>query len=47
MVRESKDRSGPGNYAPEDFGLDLTTIAEPFAFYNERFGIPVARQPEA
>ena len=27
---------------PEDFGLDLTTIAETFAFYNERFGLPAA-----
>ena len=36
----SKDRSGPGSYAPEDFGLDLTTIADTFAFYNERFGDP-------
>ena len=38
-------RTAPGrrSYAPEDFGLDLTTIADTFAFYNERFGIPVAR----
>ncbi len=42
----SKVRSGPGSYAPEDFGLDLKTIAETFAFYNERFGIPLERQPE-
>ncbi len=42
----SKTRSGPGSYAAEDFGLDLKTIADTFAFYNERFGIPVAPQPE-
>ena len=35
----SKNRSGPGNYSPESFGLDPVAIAEDFAFYDERFGI--------
>ncbi len=45
-AESSKDRSGPGSYAPEDFGLDQTAIAGEFAFYNERFEIPGARPPE-
>lgn len=44
-VQSSKSRSGPGSYSPETFGLDPTTIAEQFAFYYERFGIPGAPQP--
>jgi hypothetical protein len=40
-VRNSKNRSGPGNYSPATFGLDPTTIAEQFAFYYQRFDIPV------
>ncbi len=35
----SNDRSGPGNYPLETFGLDPTAIATQFAFYSERFGI--------
>lgn len=41
-IESSKDRSGPGSYRPEDFGLDLTEITEQFAFYYERFDVPVA-----
>jgi hypothetical protein len=40
-AQNSKKRSGPGNYSPGTFGLDPTTIAEQFAFYYERFDIPV------
>jgi hypothetical protein len=43
-AESSRDRSGPGSYAPEAFGLDPATIAEQFAFYYERFGVPVAHQ---
>jgi Sulfotransferase family len=43
-AESSKDRSGPGRYSPEAFGLDPATIAEQFAFYNERFDVPVAGQ---
>ncbi len=38
----SKHRSGPGTYSPQIYGLDPTAIAEKFAFYHERFGVPVA-----
>jgi hypothetical protein len=41
-IESSKDRSGPGSYPPEPYGLDPATIAEQFAFYYERFGVPVA-----
>ena len=43
-VQNSTNRSGPGTYSSETFGLDPTTIAEHFAFYYERFGIPVTPQ---
>jgi Sulfotransferase family len=38
----TKDRTGPGSYRAEDFGLDLSAIADDFAFYYERFDVPVA-----
>jgi Sulfotransferase family len=41
-AQSSENRSGPGSYSPGTFGLDRTTIDEEFAFYYERFGIPVA-----
>jgi Sulfotransferase family len=40
-AQSSENRSGPGSYSPGTFGLDPTTIDEKFAFYYERFGIPV------
>jgi hypothetical protein len=40
----SNDRSGPGSYAPETFGLDPAAIAIQFAFYSERFGVGSAHQ---
>lgn len=35
----TNDRSGPGNYPPETFGLDPAAIATEFAFYGKRFGV--------
>jgi len=48
-TRSSASRSVAGSYPPEAFGLDADTIADQFAFYNERFGVPVApgRTPES
>jgi len=40
-AENSKDRSGPGSYSAEAFGIDPAVIAGQFAFYYERFGIPV------
>jgi len=40
----SSERSGPGSYAPEAFGLDPTTIAEQFAFYSKRFDMGSAHE---
>ena len=42
----SKHRSGPGTYSPQTYGLDTRAIAEQFAFYHERFGVPVAGRDE-
>jgi sulfotransferase family protein len=42
-TESTRDRSGPGTYAAETFGLDPATIAEQFSFYYDRFEIPVAR----
>jgi hypothetical protein len=39
VTESSKQRSGPGNYPLEPFGLDQKTIAETFAFYSCRFGL--------
>jgi hypothetical protein len=38
----SKDRAGPGSYSAATFGLDQASISEQFAFYYERFDVPVA-----
>jgi len=38
-AESSRNRSGPGSYPSESFGLDPIAIAENFAFYYERFGI--------
>ncbi len=43
----SKDRSGPHTYTPETFGLDLAAIREQFAFYYDRFDVPVEHGAEA
>jgi hypothetical protein len=42
-TESSKNRSGPGSYSAEAFGLDPAAIAEQFAFYHERFGVPVGQ----
>lgn len=41
-AESSKDRSGPQRYGAETFGLDLAGIQEQFAFYYDRFDVPVA-----
>ncbi len=38
------DRSGPHRYQPETYGLDLAAVHDQFAFYYERFDIPVEDQ---
>jgi hypothetical protein len=38
-TQSSTQRSGPHQYRPEKFGLDLAAIREQFAFYNDRFDI--------
>jgi hypothetical protein len=40
-TESSKDRSGPHRYDPEIYGLDLAEIREQFAFYYDRFDVPV------
>jgi hypothetical protein len=42
----SKQRSGPHSYEPETFGLDLASVREQFAFYHDRFDVPVGHQGE-
>jgi hypothetical protein len=41
-AKSSKDRAGPAAYPAAEFGLDADTIAAEFAFYYERFDVPVA-----
>ena len=36
----SKDRSGPGHYRADTYGLDPDAIAGDFAFYHDRFHVP-------
>ncbi len=43
-AESSKDRVGPARHAPDGFGLDSRSVAEQFAFYNERFGVGVAHE---
>jgi hypothetical protein len=40
-AESSKDRSGPGSYSAAEFGLDHAAIAAQFAFYTDRFDVPV------
>ena len=46
-AESSKQRSGPKRYPPERFGLDLAAIREQFAFYHDRFDVPVEPQAKA
>jgi Sulfotransferase family len=39
----SENRAGPGTYPPEAFGLEPATVRKQFAFYYERFSVPIAR----
>ncbi len=41
-TESSRDRSGPGSYSLEEFGLDPATMGREFAFYTERFGVGAA-----
>jgi len=34
-----RDKHGDHTYNPADFGIDMATLRERFAFYNERFGV--------
>jgi hypothetical protein len=43
-AESSRDRSGPAGHPSEIFGLDARSVAQQFAFYNERFGIHVAHE---
>ena len=36
-TKSSAERSGPGTYSMDEFGLDAHTLNEQFAFYNDRF----------
>ena len=40
-AESSKDRSGPHTYKAETFGLDPAAIREQFAFYYDRFDVPI------
>jgi hypothetical protein len=40
--RRRRDRRPSKRYRPEDFGVDADELTERFAFYAERFKIPVA-----
>lgn len=40
-AESSKDRSGPHRYRAETYGLDLAAIGRQFAFYHDRFDVPV------
>jgi len=43
-TESSRQRSGSHNYQPETYGLDLAAIREQFAFYYDRFEVPVEHQ---
>ena len=40
-AESSKERSGPHTYKAETFGLDPAEIRKQFAFYSDRFDIPL------
>jgi Sulfotransferase family len=40
-AESSKERSGPHHHRAEDYGLDSAAIREQFAFYSDRFDVPV------
>ncbi len=43
-AESSKGRSGPHNFRAETFGLDPATLREQFAFYYERFDVPMEKE---
>jgi hypothetical protein len=40
-AESSLERSGPHTYKAETFGLDPAKIREQFAFYSDRFDVPL------
>ena len=40
-AENSRERSGSPSYTCETFGLDPASIREQFAFYYERFDVPM------
>ncbi len=40
-AESSKERSGPHHFRAEDYGLDPAAVREQFAFYTERFDVPI------
>jgi Sulfotransferase family len=43
-TESSKERSPSRSYSPAEFGLDLASLADQFAFYYQRFDVPVAHK---
>jgi hypothetical protein len=41
-AERAQDRSGPGAYSPDAFGLDPDDLAAEFAFYTDRFDVSTA-----
>ncbi len=46
-LESSKERSGPHSYKAETFGLHQTAIREQFAFYYDRFDVPLEDEESA
>ncbi len=43
-TESSEQRSAPHTYRPETYGLDLAAVREQYAFYHDRFDVPVEDQ---
>jgi hypothetical protein len=46
-TESSRHRPGPQSYRPETFGLDLAAVREEFAFYHQRFDVPLEHGHQA
>ena len=46
-TENSEQRSGPHTYRPETYGLDLAAIRQQYAFYYDRFDVPVENRESA
>jgi hypothetical protein len=44
-AESSQERGAAHTYPPEAYGLDPAAIADQFAFYHDRFAVPVNRPP--